>query len=95
MFLRCRSCHNLTDKPKHLTGPNLHALIGRKAGALDDFAYSDAIKSSDVIWSAETLDQWIENPSKFIRGSRMVFAGLRKDADREALIAYIADATKE
>ena len=92
-FIRCRSCHTLEKDGPHLTGPNLHGLIGAQAGVKPGYVFSEPVKSSDVVWNEETLDTWIENPAALIEGSRMVFAGLPSAEDRAALIAYLVSET--
>lgn len=93
MFLRCRSCHTLNEGGRHLTGPNLHGLLDAKSAA-KDYAYSDALKESGVVWTEENLDKWIESPNGLVKGNRMVFGGLRRAEDRKALIAYLKQETK-
>lgn len=93
MFLRCRSCHTLNEGGRHLTGPNLHGLVGAKA-ADKDYAYSDALKNAGVIWDEASLDKWIASPSGFVKGNRMVFGGLKRESDRKALIAYLKKETQ-
>lgn len=93
-FLRCRSCHTLEKDGAHLTGPNLNGFFGASAGSKEGYFFSDALIEKGIIWNEETLDAWIENPSAYIPGNRMVFAGLRKPEDRAALIAYLAEETK-
>lgn len=94
VFLRCRSCHTLKEGERHLTGPNLHRLVGAKAASKEDYAYSDALAQSEVTWTEESLDAWLTSPSGFVKGNRMVFAGLPKANDRTALIRYLAEETK-
>lgn len=93
-FLRCRSCHTLEKDGAHLTGPNLNGFFGASAGAKEGYFFSDALIEKGITWDEETLDAWIENPSAYIPGNRMVFAGLRKPEDRAALIAYLIEETK-
>jgi len=93
-FLRCRSCHTLEKDGAHLTGPNLNGFFGAPAGAKEGYYFSDALIEKNIVWNEETLDAWIENPSAYVPGNRMVFAGLRKPEDREALIAYLIEETK-
>ncbi len=94
VFLRCRSCHTLKEGDRHLTGPNLHGLIGAQAAAKEGYAYSDSLTQSGVTWTEESLDAWLTSPSGFVKGNRMVFAGLPKSSDRVALIRYLAEETK-
>ncbi|MEM6683964.1 MAG: c-type cytochrome [Pseudomonadota bacterium] len=95
LFLRCRSCHSLKQAERHRTGPNLNGLIGADAGAKDTYQYSDAVKASGIVWNEGTLDAWLLSPAALIPGNRMVFAGLRKPQDRQALIAYLIASTAE
>lgn len=94
VFLRCRSCHTTNDGGRHLTGPNLNGLLGAKAGVKEGYAFSEALKSSGVVWNEETLDAWLASPGKFVAGNRMVFAGLPRENDRQALIAYLKQETE-
>lgn len=94
VWLQCRSCHTLKSGEPHLTGPNLHGVIGRQAGAVDGFGFSSPVVESNVIWNEATLDAWLERPDQFIRGNIMAYAGLRRPADREAVIAYLIEETK-
>ena len=72
-----------------------HGVFGRKAGAAPGFKrYSPAIKKSGVVWNAETLDKYLAKPRAFIKGNRMPFAGRKKKADRDNLIAYLEKAAK-
>ena len=93
VFEQCAACHSL-DGTGDYDGPSLKAVIGRKAGSLEDYRYSAAMKRSDVTWTAETLDQYAADPQAFIPGNRMAFAGIADKAQREDLIAYLAVATK-
>lgn len=89
LFLQCRACHSLEAGGANKVGPNLHSVFGRKAGLAPGFAYSDAVVQSDIIWSPETLNDWLARPSDFLPGNRMVFVGIRKPEDRANLIAYL------
>lgn len=89
LFLQCRACHNLEAGGDNKVGPNLHGFLGRKAGLAPGFSYSEAVAQSGILWSAETLDQWLARPSEFLPGNRMVFVGIRKPEDRANLIAYL------
>ncbi|HEX6860077.1 MAG TPA: cytochrome c family protein [Caulobacteraceae bacterium] len=89
-FALCRSCHTITDDGPNMTGPNLHELIGRKAGSHEGFNYSDALKASNLTWDPATLDMWIENPRALVPGTKMAFAGVKDPKDRADLIGYLA-----
>jgi len=94
LYLRCRSCHTLERDGVHLIGPNLNGFMGAAAASKDGYAFSEALAESGIVWSEETLDRWLENPSALVPGNRMVFAGLPNEADRLALIAYLAEQTR-
>ena len=88
LFKRCKACHYV-DKEKHKTGPHLVAVIGRAAGSLDDYKYSKAMKASGLVWDEETLADYLKAPKKFVKGTKMAFAGLKKDRDVADIIAYL------
>lgn len=88
-FAMCSSCHTVKEGGATLTGPNLHGVFGRPAGALPDFKYSDAVKNAGFVWDAEKLDHWLEKPRDFMPGTKMTFAGLKNHQDRIDLIGYL------
>jgi len=95
LFLQCRACHSLEAGEPHKVGPNLSGMFGRKAGLAEGFAYSPALSESDVVWTPESLNAWLERPSEFLPGNRMVFIGVKKPVDRANLIAYLQQATAQ
>ncbi|MGE0424272.1 MAG: cytochrome c family protein [Reyranellaceae bacterium] len=87
----CGVCHIAEkDSTRRMQGPNLWGLIGRKAGTVEGFRYTDANKNSGIVWSAETLDPYLEHPREVIKGTTMAFAGVRKPDERKAIIEYLA-----
>ena len=88
VFNKCKACHSLAAG-KNKIGPTLHGVIGRGAGTVKGFRYSKAMKASGITWGEETLSKYLEKPKKFIPGNKMAFPGLRKEADRANVIAYI------
>ena len=85
---RCFQCH-VVESDETKTGPTLKGLIGRKSGTVAGYDYSAANKNKGVVWTRETLFEYLLNPKKFIPGTKMVFAGLKKADERADLIKYI------
>ncbi len=86
----CAVCHTV-DPGKNKIGPTLFGIVGRKAGTVPGFAYSEANKKSGVTWTEQTLDTYLTDPRKFIPGTKMVFAGLKDAEEREALIEFLKE----
>lgn len=85
----CRTCHTVKDGDNRL-GPNLHALIGRKAGSLGNYGYSESMAKSGVTWDKATLDRFIANPDAVISGNNMKpYGGISSAQDRAKIIAYL------
>ena len=90
VFRKCQACHQVGAEAKSKSGPILNGIIDRQAGINEDFKYSKvmiAAGEEGLVWSVENLDEYLANPRKFMKGTRMSFAGLRKDSDRADLIA--------
>jgi cytochrome c len=88
-FALCRSCHTITPGGPNMTGPNLHGVFGAKAASKPGYRYSDALKTSGIVWEAQHLDQWLANPRTYLPGTKMSFVGIKGAKDRSDLIAYL------
>ena len=88
VFKRCKACH-YADVEKNKTGPHLVNVINRKAGSLEGFKYSKAMRESGLVWDEATLTAYLKAPKKFLKGTKMVFAGLKKETDIKNVIAYL------
>ena len=89
IFKKCKACH-YADREKHKTGPHLVNIIGRTAGSLKGYKkYSKAMKASSIVWDETTMTDYLRAPKKYIKGTKMAFVGLKKDADIENVIAYL------
>jgi len=89
----CRPCHGLAPGDESPLGPHLHGVFGRPAAQVAGFQYSPALRESGIVWTDETLDQWLAQPDTFLPGNDMAFTGFRSAADRRALIAYLKEQT--
>ncbi len=93
VFKKCKACHSMKAGKKKV-GPSLFGVIGRKAGTAKKFKYSKAMRNSGVTWDDASLDAFLKKPKKFMKGTRMSFRGLKKQAGRDNVIAYIKDNSK-
>lgn len=92
VFKKCQACHALAPGEHTDKGPSLHGIFGRKAGTAEGYAYSEAMKAADVVWSEETLDAFLTDAQGVVPGNTMNFSALRKPEDRAAVIAYLRQA---
>jgi cytochrome c len=91
---QCKACH-VIDKDGHNTiGPNLFGLLGRKAGGVQGFAYSDSMKASGITWDDKTLAEYLKDPKGRVPDGKMAYAGLKQQAQLDDLIAYLRKATQ-
>ena len=89
LYRQCAACHSVASG-EHLTGPSLAHIWNRRAASAEDFRrYSDALKSSGLVWNAATLDKWLADPEKLVPGTSMTFPGLKDTRQRQDVIAYL------
>ena len=92
VFKKCKACHQVGDGAKNRTGPMLNGIMGAPVGAVDGFKYSKIFQQKHdegLVWDETTLDAFLEKPKNWAKGTRMSFAGLRKEEDRQAVIEYL------
>lgn len=92
VFNKCKTCH-VVDEEKNKIGPYLKGVIGRPAGSVEGFKYSDAMKSSGITWTTETIAAYVADPKGYVPGNRMAFVGLKKEQEIADLIVYLEQAS--
>jgi cytochrome c2 len=93
VFKRCAACHMVGPDAKNRVGPELNGIVGRPAGTLEGFSYSKAMVEAGaggLVWDDATLDAYLADPKAMVKGTKMAFAGLKSEEDRQAVIAYLA-----
>tara|TARA_B100000902_G_scaffold281555_1_gene267488 strand:+ start:1056 stop:1598 length:543 start_codon:yes stop_codon:yes gene_type:complete len=89
VFKKCAACHSIIKGGKNNIGPALYNVVGRKIGSINDYKYSKALSEYDKEWTIEELNGYLIKPAKWIKGTKMAFAGLRKEKDRASVIKYL------
>lgn len=89
VFKKCMACHMAGPDAENSVGPALNGIVGRKAGTYPDYNYSSAIRDSGLVWDEPTLTTYLRAPRKVVPGTRMTFAGLKKDKDIADVIAFL------
>ena len=89
VFKKCAACHSIVKGGKNNIGPALYNVVGRQTGGISDYKYSKALSSYAKEWTFEELNGYLIKPAKWIKGTKMAFAGLRKEKDRASVILYL------
>ncbi len=89
VFKKCSACHMISASGKNMIGPNLWNVIGRNAGIVNDYKYSKAMVAYGKEWTFEEMNSYLIKPQAYIKGTKMAFAGLRKEKDRASVILYM------
>ena len=92
VFNKCKACHMIGDGTKNRVGPSLTGIVDEEIASNPDFKYSDAFtekKGEGVVWTDEVLHEYLISPKAFVPGTKMTFAGLKKEKDRDAVVAYL------
>ena len=93
IYLKCQSCHDITETKLDRIGPNLKGIVGRKVASVEGFPrYSKTLRALNSVWDDESLSAWLEDPESMTPGTTMAFIGIPKPEDRKALIAYMKSA---
>ena len=96
VFAKCKACH-VIDAPTNRVGPTLHGVIGRTAGTVEGFKYSESMiqhGKDGLVWNNENLDKYLADPKGFVPKNKMAYPGLKNADDRANVIAYIDQASK-
>ena len=89
VFKKCAACHSIVKGGKNNIGPALYNVVGRQIGSISDYKYSKALSAYGKEWTFEELNGYLTKPAKWINGTKMAFAGLRKESDRASVIKYL------
>ena len=89
IFKKCAACHSIVKGGKNNIGPALYNVVGRQVGSISDYKYSKALLGYSKEWTFEELNGYLIKPAKWIKGTKMAFAGLRKEKDRASVIKYL------
>ena len=91
---QCKACHTVEKDGRNTIGPNLHGVFGHKAGAVQGFAYSEAMQRSGITWDDKTMSEYLKDPKARVPDGKMVYAGLKQQTQLDDMIAYLRKATE-
>jgi len=89
MFKACKACHNAADGAASKVGPNLWGIVGRDVASVEGFGYSNVLEGMDGAWDWEALNAFLKSPKGYAKGTKMAYNGIKKDADRANLMAWL------
>ena len=89
MYKKCKACHSIKKDGGNKIGPNIFGVLNRNTGSISDYKYSKALASYGKKWTFEELNGFLLKPSKWIKGNKMGFSGIRDDTDRASVILYL------
>jgi len=89
IFKKCAACHSINKGGANKIGPALYNVVGRKVGSVSDYKYSKTLASYEKEWTFEELNGFLQKPSSYLKGTKMSYAGLRKEKDRASIIKYM------
>ena len=89
VWKKCSACHSIKKDGKNKIGPALYSVLGRNVAALDDYKYSKALVAYGKIWTLEEMNGFLKKPQAYIKGTKMAFAGLKKDKDRASILLFM------
>ncbi len=95
VFNKCRACHQIGESAKNGVGPQLNGLIGRKAGTVEGYNYTEANKNSGLTWDEATFRDYIKDPKGKIPGTKMAYVGLKQESEIDSIVAYLKSFDKD
>jgi cytochrome c len=91
---QCKACHTVEKGGRNGIGPNLFGIFGQKAGAVDGFSFSEAMKTSGIVWDDKTMADYLKDPKGRVPSTKMVYAGLKQEAQVDDMVAYLKKAAQ-
>jgi len=91
---QCKACHTVEKGGRNGIGPNLSGMFGQKAGAVEGFSFSEAMQKSGIVWDDKTTAEYLKDPKARVPGGKMVYAGMKQQAQLDDMVAYLRKATQ-